>query len=88
MPILVIRWCGETGETKEDLCTEIVGIMERAGIHHRKNVNVRSKIHSLIADYKKARDWLDSTGPRIAGDGAEQRTRGRRTRPSASVLFR
>jgi hypothetical protein len=46
MPILVIRWCGETGETKEDLCTEIVGIMERAGIHHRKNVNVRSKIQS------------------------------------------
>ena len=75
---LATRWRGDTRDcTKEELCGEIVGIMENAGITHRRNADVRSKIGEIVEDYRKARDWLDHTGSGITGDEAGETIRGR-----------
>ena len=84
---MVFRWRGEGGRTKEALCGEIVGIMAEAGITHRQNADVRTKVGEIITDYNKARDWLANTGSGIMGDEAEQTIRGGRTHPSASVAL-
>ena len=84
---VVARWRGKGGFSKEELCGEIVEIMVKAGITHRRKSDVRTKIGEIIADYNKAIDWLEHYGSGITGDGAEQTIRGRRTHPSASAAL-
>ncbi|KAJ3379488.1 hypothetical protein HDU80_002406 [Chytriomyces hyalinus] len=64
------RWKGSggtggTGIKRETLCSEVVQLMRAAGIHHRDNNKVGTKIRELEASYKNAIDWLSGTGQGI-----------------------
>ena len=66
------RWKGNAdGMTKQTLCTEIIGQMKEAGIHHRNAADVRTKISALQSAYNKARDWSENTGEGIRAEGGE-----------------
>ncbi|KAJ3263640.1 hypothetical protein HDU77_010287 [Chytriomyces hyalinus] len=69
------RWKGSggtggTGIKRETLCSEVVQLMRGAGILHRDNNKVGSKIRELEMQYKNAIDWLSGTGEGIL-DSAE-----------------
>ena len=87
MPTSILRWGGLGHGAKEALCGEIVRIMKDADIHHRNNADVRAKIGRMLDDYRDAKAWQASSGAGTT-EGGEQTIHGRRTRPSASVLFR
>jgi hypothetical protein len=66
------RWKGDAeGVTKQVLCGEIIGLLIAAGIHHRKNPDIRAKIYELQTSYNKARDWSENTGEGIRTAGGE-----------------
>jgi hypothetical protein len=86
IPTSTLRWIGkDKKESKEYLCGEILRTIEGEGIRHRNRADVRTKIDSIIRDYNKAKDWLASSGAGTT-EGGERTIRGKRTRPSASVL--
>ncbi|KAA1066683.1 hypothetical protein PGT21_022020 [Puccinia graminis f. sp. tritici] len=58
------RWRGDTkaGSTKAALANEILAEMAEAGITHRDNKGVQTKVQELQASYAKASDFLRNTG--------------------------
>ncbi|ETL77502.1 hypothetical protein L917_21555 [Phytophthora nicotianae] len=58
-----------SGVSKESLCGLINGRMIDAGITHRKNDNIREKIKSLEASFKRAEDWRANTGQGVTDEG-------------------
>ncbi|ETI57069.1 hypothetical protein F443_00577 [Phytophthora nicotianae P1569] len=66
------KWKGgmkHSGVSKESLCGLINGRMIDAGITHRKNDNIREKIKSLEASFKRAEDWRANTGQGVTDEG-------------------
>lgn len=52
----------QSGETREALCSEIKAEMQRHGILHRENANIRTQISELERAYDAAREWLAARG--------------------------
>ncbi|KAI0997127.1 hypothetical protein K3495_g11061 [Podosphaera aphanis] len=66
------RWKGNgSGETKEALCSEVVRCLQKNGIFHRKNQDIRSKICEFQTSYNDARDWSENIGKEIRQSGLE-----------------
>lgn len=58
-----------SGVSKESLCGLINGRMIDGGIAHRKNDNIREKIKSLEASFKRATDWRANTDQGVTNEG-------------------
>ncbi|KAI9628580.1 hypothetical protein KEM48_011536 [Puccinia striiformis f. sp. tritici PST-130] len=57
------RWCGnKTGSTKQAIANEILALLVGAGITHRNQKGVLTKIQELQSSYMKASDFHHNTG--------------------------
>ncbi|ETK75989.1 hypothetical protein L915_17499 [Phytophthora nicotianae] len=59
-----------TGPTKEALCGVIIDKLKDVGITHRKSADVRDKIRYLEKQYRRAIDWLATTGQGTTDDAS------------------
>jgi hypothetical protein len=70
------RWRGDTkgGLSKSALANEILDGMAKAGITHRDNNVIQTRIQDLQISYGKARDYLQGTGAGLRDEDIENGT--------------
>ncbi|PLW42087.1 hypothetical protein PCASD_11929 [Puccinia coronata f. sp. avenae] len=70
------RWRGDTkgGLSKSALANKILDEMAKAGITHRDNKGIQTRIQDLQISYGKARDYLRGTGAGLCDEDIENGT--------------